>query len=102
MHRNLHENDVPVGRENAVHRNQVYLSDEEMRALRSIARRLGTTQSDVIRIAVDRFIALEEAEDRAALLHSGRALWKKRRDLPDFTGLRQEVDRSGGLSGDLR
>jgi hypothetical protein len=102
MHKNLHKDDAPVGRESAVHRNQVYLSDEEMRALRSIARRLGTTQSDVIRIAVDRFIALEEAKDQIALLHSGRSLWSKRRDLPDFAAMRQEIDRSGGLSGDLR
>ena len=79
-------------------RTQIYLTDKEMTAVRSIARRLGKTQSEVIRTALDRFIDRENTSSRIGLLRSGRGLWKDRQDLPDFGTLRQELDRTAGAT----
>ncbi len=74
-------------------RTQIYLTEREQTAVRSIARRLGKTQSEVIRTAVDRFIDRETRADRLELLRSARGLWKDRRDLPETAALRREWDR---------
>jgi Ribbon-helix-helix protein, copG family len=83
-----------------VERTQIYLTNEERKALRVIARRLETTQSEVIRIAIDRFLASQPADDRTELLRSGRGLWKDRTDLPDLETLRRELDRTGDAPGE--
>lgn len=79
-------------------RTQIYVTDKEMKAVRSVARRLGKTQSEVIRIAIDSFIERENTSSRIDLLRSGRGLWKDRRDLPDFSMLRAELDRTAGAA----
>jgi len=81
-----------------VERTQIYLTEKEKKAVRSIARRLGKTQSEVIRTAVDRFIDRESTGNRLDMLRSGRGLWKDRQDLPDFELLRRELDRTGATS----
>jgi hypothetical protein len=78
-------------------RTQIYLTDKEKKAVRSIARRLGKTQSEVIRTAVDRFIDRESTGSKLDLLRSGRGLWRDRQDLPDFEVLRRELDRTGTI-----
>jgi len=81
-------------------RTQIYLTDREQSAVKSIAQRLGTTQSDVIRTAVDRFIARESSASRLDLLRSARGLWSDRQDRPDADALRGEWDRlDAGVDG---
>jgi hypothetical protein len=75
-------------------RTQIYLTVRERQALRLIAQRLGTTQSEVIRTAVDRFIERESADDKVGLLRRGAGIWQHRDDLPDFTAPRRELDRA--------
>ncbi len=74
-------------------RTQIYLTEREHTAVKSIARRLGKTQSEVIRTAVDRFIDREEPANRLDLLRSARGLWSDRQDLPAADELRREWDR---------
>jgi hypothetical protein len=74
-------------------RTQIYLTDREQTAVKSIARRLGKTQSEVIRTAVDRFIDRESSASQLDLLRSAKGLWRDRRDLPDTDVLRREWDR---------
>jgi predicted DNA-binding protein len=76
-------------------RTQIYLTAEEQQALRALSRRTGTSQSELIRQAIDSLLAGEEALDRAALLRQARGLWRDRDDLPDFAELRREMDRTG-------
>ncbi len=76
-----------------MHRTQIYLTDEERKALRVIARRLRKTQSQVIRAAVDRFIDRQIGVNRLESLRQVCGIWKDRRDLPDFAKIRRELDR---------
>jgi hypothetical protein len=72
---------------------QIYLTNEERKALRLIAERLDQSQSEIIRGAVDRYVARFQSENRLDLLRRARGMWKDRTDLPDFQILRGELDR---------
>ena len=76
-----------------MHRTQIYLTDEERNALSAIARRLGRTNSDVIREAVDRFVWRYQPEKRLEFLRQAKGMWKERRDIPRVRSLRREFDR---------
>ena len=76
-------------------RTQIYLTANERKALRALGRRLGRSQSALIRDAVDRYIDRYQEGNRLDLLRSGRAIWAKRRDLPEFEQVRRELDRIG-------
>ena len=78
-----------------MNRTQIYLTEEEIAALKTLSRRTGLNQSELIRKAVDQFIDKHSAARRKDLLTAARGLWKDRRDLPDFTALRREWDRTG-------
>lgn len=75
-------------------RTQIYLTEAEQQALRRLARRTGRSQSELIRDAVDRFIALRETGDRTGLLRQARGMWRGRDDLPELDSLRREFDRA--------
>ena len=74
-------------------RTQIYLTANERKALRALGRRLGRSQSALIRDAVDRYIDRYQEGNQLDLLRRGRAIWAKRRDLPEFGQVRRELDR---------
>jgi predicted transcriptional regulator len=73
---------------------QIYLTEEEQRALQALARRTGRTESELIRDAVDALLSQSRGTDRRSLLRQARGLWEHRDDLPDFSALRREMDRA--------
>lgn len=81
-------------RETRLERTQIYLTANERKALRALGRRLGRSQSALIREAVDRAIDRYQEGNRLDLLRRGRGIWAKRRDLPEFEQMRRELDRT--------
>lgn len=75
-------------------RTQIYPTEEERRALRALARRLGTTQSELIRRAIDAYVERFQAGRRVELISRARGMWADREDLPDWEALRGEMDRT--------
>ena len=77
-------------------RTQIYLTEAERAALKAIARQTGQKQSELIRQAIDRLIEGFQPGERRARLQMARGMWRERDDLPDFKGLRRELDRLSG------
>lgn len=74
-------------------RTQIYLTETERLALSRLSASSGKKQSELIRQAVDDFIAQFQHEHRQAVLDRVAGIWKHRRDLPDFAHLRRSWDR---------
>ena len=74
-------------------RTQVYLTEEERSALKQLGDETGRGQSELIREAIDAYVALRTPERRAAALDEAAGIWRDRDDLPDFAALRREWDR---------
>ena len=73
-------------------RTQVYLTEQERKALQRLSQETGKSQSELIRAAIDRFAQHHLQTDRKTLLQSARGMWKERKDL-SLEALRREWDR---------
>ncbi len=82
-------------------RTQVYLTEEEHQGLKALSAHLGKKQSELIRAAIDKLIAENSRGERLALMRSARGMWKNRKDLPDFSALREEADRRARRLGGI-
>jgi predicted DNA-binding protein len=74
-------------------RTQIYLTQQEKDALRVLSAESGKKQSEIIREAIDSFIAKSSKTQRQDVLDLAAGMWKDREDLPDFSGLRSGWDR---------
>ena len=75
-------------------RTQIYLTEEERRALKTLATRLDRSQSALIRDAIDRYLDRYREGNRLELLRPARGMWADKQGLPDFEVVRQELDRN--------
>ena len=75
-------------------RTQIYLTQQERAGLASLAKTTGMKLSELIREAVNRLLAQSSPGKRDAVLKTAAGLWKNRDDLPDFTVVRADWDRS--------
>ena len=78
----------------AMVRTQIYLTRGQRDKLTAIAKKEGKKQSELIREAVDRLIEQAGRGRKEDVLRKAAGIWKDRGDLPDFTRLRREWDRS--------
>ena len=72
---------------------EINLTEQERNALQEISRRTGKTEGELVREALDQFIAQSQNEDRRMLMQKARGIWKDRQDLPSPQELRNEWDR---------
>lgn len=75
-------------------RTQIYLTEREREELAYLARSRGMKQSELIREAIDAFLNQQEDDYRQTTLERLAGLWRTRSDLPNFTKLREEWDRT--------
>jgi predicted DNA-binding protein len=75
-------------------RTQIYLTQEERKALRMLAEQGNKSQSELIREAIDRYIDDELKQvDAAEILEKTFGIWADRDDLDGFIeDLRREAD----------
>lgn len=76
-----------------MNRTQIYLTDNEQCALRSLAAASGRSQSELIREAIDRYLAETCPQSQRAALMAAAGLWRDRTDLPELAALRAESER---------
>ena len=74
-------------------RTQIYLTEEEQSALRTISGNTGRSQSELIRIAVDRLIEETQSTDRGQVLGAAAGLWADKAGRADLAAVRSEADR---------
>lgn len=75
-------------------RTQIYLTEKQRSELIAMSRRQGKRQSELIREAVDQFIASSSSQRRQDALSAAAGIWKNRDDIPDFDVVRAGWDRS--------
>ena len=71
-------------------RTQIYLTDEEQAAIRRISIRCGTSQSALIRKAIDQYIAQNTAGTNASKRSNAFGIWQDHENLPNLIDLRSE------------
>jgi Ribbon-helix-helix protein, copG family len=71
-------------------RTQIYLTDEEQTAIRQISIRSGTSQSALIRKAIDQFIAHNTTDITPSKRMAIFGLWQDHDNLPSLEVLRGE------------
>lgn len=76
-------------------RTQIYLTAEEQADLRTLAEKTGRKQSELIREALDSFLAHHAKDNRNARLRKASGLWQDRSD-DAFREIRKEVSRRTG------
>jgi predicted DNA-binding protein len=72
---------------------EINLTEQERNALQEISRRTGKTEGELVREALDQFIAQFQSEDQRRLMQQAKGIWKDRQDLPSLQDLRNEWDR---------
>jgi len=71
----------------------VELTPDAADELQVIAQRTGKTLDELVREAVEQYVAQFHRNDRLPLLQQARGMWGNRQDLPAVEGLRGEMDR---------
>ena len=80
-------------KEEGMFRTQIYLTDAEKEALTGLSRRIGKSQSELIRQAIDAYIAQATASPDHDAFTAAAGMWADRTDFPDWQRLRAEWNR---------
>lgn len=75
-------------------RTQIYLTEEERAALKRLAEERSTSQSALIREAIDIFLAARGAQSEEKRLDQSFGIWKERENVHEtFRQIRDSMDR---------
>lgn len=72
---------------------QVTLTEYEIQAIQALSRSEGKTEEEILREAIEQFLAQHIAANRLTALRQARGIWQGRQDLPDYTDIRNEWNR---------
>lgn len=70
-------------------RTQIYLTEEEKKAIEKLSDERGTTQSNIIREAIDEYIIKKKAEPQKKSIMDFAGIWKDKEDIPDVREMRE-------------
>ncbi len=73
-------------------RTQIYLTKEEHEGLDFLSKHLGNKKSELIRKAIDQYLASFSTKNRLERLRVCKGMWKDRKD-DIFSEIRKEVNR---------
>ncbi|MDR9416072.1 MAG: CopG family transcriptional regulator [Gracilimonas sp.] len=71
-------------------RTQIYLTEEEKKALEKLSDERGTTQSNIIREAIDEYVEKKEKEPKKKSILDFAGIWKDKENIPDVDKLRDK------------
>ncbi len=71
-------------------RTQIYLTKKEKKAIERLSDERGTTQSNIIREAIDEYVAEKKPSQKKKSLKDFAGIWKDKKDIPDVDKLRDE------------
>ncbi len=75
-------------------RTQIYLTEGELDALDSLALQKGRKRSEIIREAIGALIDKYNSNRQQKILDKVAGMWSEREELPDFSEIRQSLDRT--------
>lgn len=70
-------------------RTQIYLTEEEKKAIEKLSDERGTTQSHIIREAIGQYLEEITVEEKRKRLTAAAGMWKDKDDIPDVRDLRE-------------
>lgn len=70
-------------------RTQIYLTEEEKKAIEKLSDERGTTQSNIIREAIEHYLEEVTLEEKRARLIAAAGMWKDKEDIPDVREMRE-------------
>lgn len=71
----------------------ITLTEQEQAVLETLGHKMGKTQEELIREALEKYFSQLQSANRRDLLQQARGMWKERNDLPDIAELRAELER---------
>jgi len=71
-------------------RTQIYLTEEEKKAIEKLSDERGMTQSNIIREAIDEYMVKKKDETKKKSIMDFAGIWKDKKDIPDIDELRNE------------
>lgn len=70
-------------------RTQIYITEEEKKALEKLSKERNTTKSNIIREAIDQYVVNTTIEEKKEKLNAAFGMWKDRDDIPDVREMRE-------------
>lgn len=69
-------------------RTQIYITEEEKEALEKLSEERNTPKSNIIREAIDQYVADKKSEKKKSIMDFA-GIWKDKKDIPDVRELRE-------------
>jgi len=70
-------------------RTQIYLTEKEKKAIKKLSDERGTTQSNIIREAIEHYLEEVTLEKKRYRLMAASGMWKDKEDIPDVREMRE-------------